>query len=133
MQEERFEWEDGRVISDVDLPLFTEHVALIEFKRYRSYKFGSPNDKALSGHPLYSRGLRAYGAFEVNGSSWIRELERMNSVHPRHSSERFKVLHHYVFTFHDSTFECVAEGYEIAQREQSVLALMPEMQRRLSR
>jgi hypothetical protein len=34
----------------------------------------------------------------------------MNSVHYRHDPERFRVLNHYILSFHDSTFECVAEG-----------------------
>jgi hypothetical protein len=72
--------------------------------------FGSPNDEAFHGHPLAERGLGPYGAYRVEDSSWIRRLERMNSVHPRHDPERFRALTHCVLSFHDSTFECVAEG-----------------------
>jgi hypothetical protein len=130
MEGESYEW-DGRVLSDADLAMFVEYVALIEFERYRSYTFGSPNDEAISGHPLYGRGLRPYSAFEVKGSSWVRQLERMNSVHLHHNPEWFKALHHYVFTFHDSMFECVAAGYKITEREGAIAELMPEMQSRL--
>jgi hypothetical protein len=35
----------------------------------------------------------------------------MNSVHPRHRPEHFKSYRHFVLAFHDSTFECIAEGY----------------------
>jgi hypothetical protein len=35
----------------------------------------------------------------------------MNSVHPYHRPEAFADLHHYVFAFHDSTFECIARGF----------------------
>lgn len=125
------EWEEGRVIHDADLPLLRPHFALIEFKRCYSYMFGWPNDEALNGHPLYERGLRAYSAFEVKESSWIRQLERMNSVHPVHNPERFSVLNHYVFTFHDSMFECVAQGIVISQHDQSPPELLLEMQRRI--
>src|ERR1700693_5350815 len=59
-------------------------VALAEFAKPDATVFGAPNDEAFAGHPLASRGLRPYGAFEVQQSSWIRALERMNSVHPRH-------------------------------------------------
>jgi len=31
-------------------------------------------------------------------------------VHDRHSPARYSALRHFIFTFHDSTFECVAEG-----------------------
>lgn len=132
IEDEPHEW-DGRVLTDADLATFVEHVALVEFERYRSYTFGSPNDEAISGHPLYGRGLRPYGAFEVKGSSWIRQLERMNSVHPRHNPEWFKALNHYIFAFHDSTFECVAGGYKVTEREGTIAELIPEMQSRLSR
>ena len=37
----------------------------------------------------------------------------MNSVHKRHSFSAFDELVHYIFTFQDSTFECVARSYEI--------------------
>ena len=85
-------------------------LALLRFMNPRAHYFGSPNDEALRGHPLYLRGLRPYGIFEVEGSSWIRSLERMNSVHPRHRSEAFQGLRHFILTFHDSCFECVARA-----------------------
>jgi hypothetical protein len=129
---EPYKW-DGRVLSDDDLAMFVERVAFVEFESYRSYMFGFPNDEAISGHPLYGRGLRPYGAFEVKGSSWVRQLERMNSVHPRYDPERFKALHHYVFAFHDSMLECVARGYKITERKGTIAELMPEMQSRLYR
>ena len=132
IQEKPYEF-DRRILSDADLAMFVEHVAVVEFEMYRSYMFGSPNDEAINGHPLYDRGLEPYSSFEVKGSSWIRQLERMNSVHPRHSPERFKVLHHYIFAFHDSIFECVAERYKITEHEGTIAELMPEMQNRLSR
>ena len=91
----------------------------------------SRDDEALHGHPLYDRGLRRYGAYELRHSSWVRALERMNRVHPRHSPERFARLRHYVFTFHDSTFECVAEGLQVAEHPGPLRRLLVEMQRRL--
>jgi len=36
----------------------------------------------------------------------------MNSVHQYHDPKRFEVKIHYIFTFHNSTFECVAESLE---------------------
>lgn len=72
----------------------------------------APNDEAFEGHPLASRGLKPYSVFEVKNSSWIRRLERMNSVHRCHRPEGYKMLRHFVFAFHDTTFECVAQGFE---------------------
>ncbi len=35
----------------------------------------------------------------------------MNAVHPCHRPEHFAGFKHYIFAFHDSTFECIAEGF----------------------
>src|SRR5262249_17748356 len=75
-----------------------------------AHYFGPPNDEALSGHPLYRKGLRHYGVCEVKNSSWVRALERMNRVHPSHHPRMFSRYRHFVFTFHDTTFECIAGG-----------------------
>jgi hypothetical protein len=71
------------------------------------------NDEALQGHPLWGRGLRHSGTYRVESSSLVRKLERMNSVHPQHDPKGFEKRTHFIFTFHDSTFECVAESFEV--------------------
>jgi hypothetical protein len=58
--------------------------------------------------------LTPYGAFRIQNSSWIRQLERMNSVHRYHRPERYAELTHLIFSFHDSTVECVCKSWEIA-------------------
>jgi hypothetical protein len=108
-----------------------EQISLIEFRRSHSFMFGSPNDEAFAGHPLASRGLHPYGAFQIKNSSWIRQLESMNSIHPYHKPERYMRLNHYIFAFHDSTFECVAEGYVASNFEGSLQDVLPEIQKRL--
>jgi hypothetical protein len=87
-----------------------EEIAVVEFQPfYYALSFGPPNDEAFDGHPLATRGLERYGVFEVRFSSWIRDLERMNRVHPSHDPQFFSVFRHFIFTFHDSTLECVAQ------------------------
>ena len=88
-----------------------EPASVVRFERPYAHFFGPPNDEDFSGHPLARRGLHPYGAFEVLDSSWVRALERMNSVHPYHRPEHFAAYRHFVLSFHDSTFECVANGY----------------------
>jgi hypothetical protein len=85
-----------------------DRVALVTFRSARAHFFGPPNDEALAGHPLARRGLDFYDCFEVTDSSWIRRLERANRVHPQHSPELYAGDRHFVITFHDSTFECIA-------------------------
>ena len=41
----------------------------------------------------------------------------MNHVHPQNNRAAFDRLHHYIITFHDSTFECLAESYTFGIRE----------------
>jgi hypothetical protein len=108
-------------------------VACIRFHWPSAHIFGPPNDEAFSGHPLASRGLHPYAVFEVRDSSWIRKLERMNSVHIHHNRERFLAgLRHFVFAFHDSTFECVADGFESELFRGSMRSALSHMVARLS-
>ena len=122
---------DGTTIRVVDHSTLGEPAALIEFLRPAAHLFGPPNDEAFAGHPLAARGLHPYGAFEVRRSSWVRGLERMNRVHPDHKPAHFDRLRHFVFVFHDSTFECVAEGYRASTHDGPLSALLPVMSRRL--
>jgi hypothetical protein len=86
---------------------------LVAFEHAGAHYLGSPNDETLGGHPLRTRGLGYYGVFEVQNSSWIRSLERMNRVHPRHDPGRYQTLRHFIVTFQDKTFECVAEKMSV--------------------
>jgi hypothetical protein len=90
-----------------------ELLAVVSFRPCYSHMFGPPNDEAIAGHPLAARGLSPYGAFRVENSSWLRRLEQMNTVHPDHKPDRFARLNHYIFTFHDSTFECLASEFTV--------------------
>jgi hypothetical protein len=96
--------------------------AVIRFTRPYAHMFGPPNDEALHGHPLANRGLKPYSAFEIRNSSWIRGLERMNSVHAYHDATHFyNGRRHFVFAFHDSMFECVASGYRVTLHHGSLV------------
>ena len=130
IQDTPADW-DGRTIRILTPTSSGEPIALVQFRGYDAYMFGPPNDEAFHGHPLFKRGLHPYGAFEIRRSSWIRQLERMNSVHPYHKPERYSRLKHYVFAFHDSTFECVAEAFEVTIHNGSMKEIMAEMGGRL--
>jgi hypothetical protein len=112
VQESPAAW-DGKSVRVVATDSLGEPAALVRFLRMRATMFGPPNDEAFSGHPLAERGLHPYGAFEITESSWIRQLERMNAVHPCHRPEVFSTHRHFVLAFHDSTFECVANSYAL--------------------
>lgn len=73
-----------------------------------------PNDEARSGHRLWSHGLEdCLWAGEVLDSAWIARMERENRVHPRHSSERFGGLHHFVLLHKEGVCEVVAAGVRV--------------------
>jgi hypothetical protein len=108
-------------------PEFELSLALIEFHLPLVHSLGPPNDETLHGHPLANRGLSHYDAFEVLNSSWILGLDGMNSIHPRHNPNRFASFKHFIFTFHDSTFECIAESFKSAIRHTSMEFVLTEM------
>lgn len=118
---------DGTSVTVVTPESADEAIALIQFVRPYAHFMGPPNDEAFSGHPLASRGLHPYGGFEVAHSSWLRILERRNRVHPYHSASSYADLRHFVLAFHDSTFECIARGYEIQLIRGSVAGVIQSM------
>jgi hypothetical protein len=124
---------NGTALRTLDTHRPGESQALVEFELYQSYMFGAPNDEAFSSHPLAARGLHPYAAFRIDDSSWVRQLERMNSVHPNHNPNKFQELKHFVFAFHDSTFECVAKDFRISEYEGTLESLLPIMLSRLTR
>lgn len=106
---------DATTTNDVEAYLAAKgRHALFTFSHALVHCFGWPNNEVLHAHPLYERGLGFYGVFEVQQSSWIRQLEKGNSIHFNHQAvagwlDRY---HHYIITLHDNTFECVARGYQ---------------------
>ena len=91
--------------------------AVVQFESALAVHIGSPNDEALHGHPLWTTGLQHYAFQEVMGSDWAAELERRNRCHPMHDASRYRSLRHFILTFHDVTFECVAEGFMLTRRD----------------
>jgi hypothetical protein len=106
-------------------------LALVEFEWCLSAKLGGPNDEVFSGHPLAGRGLAAYTAQRVVNSRWLEELDTINSVHPRYSQETWRDLQHYIFWFHDTTFECLAESFKVEVHRIRMSDLLHQMVERL--
>ena len=70
-------------------------------------KFGAPSDHSISRHALYGKGLKYYSVGEVHNSKWYSELFP-------NSDPKKTELRHLIFTFHDSTFECLARDIEFS-------------------
>ncbi|MEO2078277.1 MAG: hypothetical protein ABGX20_23355 [Bacillus sp. (in: firmicutes)] len=114
---------------EIDFKSNIDPLAIITFRFCKSTMFGPPNDEAFRGHPLSSRGLEPYSAFIVKDSSWLRRLIKMNEVHPYHNLKLFEGYKHFILSFHDSTFECIAQDFEVeivAETFSNAIALMKE-------
>jgi hypothetical protein len=108
-----------------------ERLAVVTFKSCDGHRFGGPNDEVALGHPLHGRGLRWYDAHLVHNSMWLAQEEATNSVHPRYNPQKWRNLKHYLLCFHDSTFECLAESYEIEVVEASFRDALLDAARRV--
>ena len=97
------------------------------FQNRRIIKFGSPNEVSLNGHRYYHLGLEAYGIFDVKESEWIEELKTTSQFHPRFNEDSYNNLKHYIFCFHDSTLECIAEGFSFEVVEGEIKDLLPSI------
>jgi hypothetical protein len=117
-------WNHVKVID----PSTSEHElwAIIEFHSCASVRFGAPNDEAVHGHPLWEKGLELYAAHEVHNSPWLEEHIRINAVHPQHSEEPWRRLHHYMLLFHDEMLECLALGFTARLARTNLAAAMTE-------
>jgi hypothetical protein len=103
-----------------DIENTSDEIAVATFYNTRSHSFGAPNDEALHGHPLYHLGLTPYSFAEVLNSEWIESIRNENRIHPHHTDALFDALRHFIITFHDSTFEILAESYSVCMAPSSL-------------
>jgi hypothetical protein len=90
-------------------------------------KFGYPGQGALSGHPLYDRGLNGYGLYEVLDSSWTRLLAEQDKISsPKESWPPFPVRH-FVATFTDAIFECLCGSVRGRATNMSVAEILEQL------
>jgi len=89
-----------------------DKVAVVVFNHCFSFKMSMPDENTISRHPLALRGLLAYASHLVEKSRWITELEARYKVISNFSRDG-RVYQHYIFTFHDRTFECISSGYSV--------------------
>ena len=79
---------------------------------------GDPNDEGLSGHRLYSRGLRdLMWLGVVDQSELVNTLEKRNSVYPLHDPARFGQLVHHILLLKECAIEVVARELSVKRLE----------------
>lgn len=90
-----------------------EAIVQVQFMGCFNTRFGAPNEEVMHGHPLYGKGIDYYEAQIVHNSKWLAEIEAINRVHAQYNPDRWRRLNHYLFWFHDDTFECLANSFEV--------------------
>jgi len=125
------DWDGTYITVQEPTNVNADPMALVEFQRCASAKLGSPNDEVLHGHPLHGKGLDGYTAQIVRNSKWLAELESINKVHSGYNSDRWRGLKHFVFWFHDSTFECIAEGYKVEVLHETLAQILARVYDRM--
>lgn len=120
-------WDGSYVTIKSPADAQAEPLALVEFERCISARLGAPNDEVFTGHPLNGKGLEAYRAQRVVNSRWLTEIEKINSVHDRYRPDSWRDLNHFIFWFHDSTFECIARSYKVETYQVSMKDLLKVM------
>ena len=98
--------------------------SVVRFTQCHASHFGLPNENAFASHPIAGLGLRPCGAFEVENSSWVHELQLRHSGHAHGDAEFLQHLRHWVWTFHDSVLECAATGYVVEDAPADLLSRM---------
>jgi len=84
-----------------------ENVTVV-FSAPLSTYVGPPNDETLACHPLIPLGLLSYDTYRVRNSSWIANLAQLTDARLYHEPADLSRYSHYVLTFHDCVFECIA-------------------------
>lgn len=99
--------------------IYDAGVLTLEFKQCLKYTFGMPGNESMYGHPYSKLGMQACSFYELRNSDLIESLREIDKIHPFYNSERWKMYKHYILTFHDNMFECVARGFEIIEEKTS--------------
>jgi hypothetical protein len=98
---------------DGDVSIDFGQIKLV-FNICRILKCGYPNEEIYMHYDYYTQGsMRKYLLYEIMDSDWIKDLYKMNKVHPRHSEKIFEKDRHFIILFEDEVFECIASNYSI--------------------
>jgi hypothetical protein len=104
--------------------------AVIEFEGCYLTRFGYPDDEARWGIPRYE-GL-SYGIYEVMNSSWVAEVVQLNR-HAFPQTQDETDSRHFLFTFHDDTFECLTREMKVEVCDEPYGAIFDRIKRHIVR
>ncbi len=86
--------------------------AICVFDHCFEFRMGMPSEDWMTKSSLFSYGVEAFGAYWIDNSPWLAELQARYGVITDFSIEGRK-YRHYVFSFHDRCFECISSGLEV--------------------
>lgn len=115
----------GESNNAVDMPqernvIYDSGIFALRFDECLKYVFGIPGTETIQGHPYYKLGMRSCSFYELRNSDMIQSLQEMAKVHPYYNPEKWKAYKHYILTFHDNMFECIAKGFEVREENSSI-------------
>ncbi len=93
--------------------IYDSGVVVFKFDKYIKYTFGMPGNETIQGHPYSKLGIKSYSFYELKNSDFIKELQNIDKIHPYYNQEKWYKYKHYILTFHDNMFECIAQGFTI--------------------
>jgi hypothetical protein len=89
-------------------------VVVVEFRGWKYFSGGGPNDEAQHNHPAFRHGAQWYSAWEILNSP---EIERVGDLTHKDGKKRPRSQkdesRHFVFAFKEDTFDCFADGYHV--------------------
>ncbi|MBK7988192.1 MAG: hypothetical protein IPK11_15040 [Ignavibacteria bacterium] len=91
-----------------------------------------PGNETIQGHPYRALGLESHSFYELTKSDLIENLKKISSIHPNYKDSQWLSDRHYILTFHDSMFECIAQDFEIREENTSLYDQATEMLSELS-
>jgi hypothetical protein len=102
--------------------------AVVEFDSCSITKFGYPNDEARSAIPRLT-GV-SYDFYEVIDSEWRSEINHLNRFGFPNLPDLLEDRH-FLITFHDSTFECLASGMHVTLTAEPLSKVIAELSTRI--
>ena|SRR5690606_5599087 len=86
---------------------------IMKFDLYLKYNFGIPNNESLYHHPYNKLGIESYSFYELKQSPLLEEMKSIEKQHPYYNENNWLGYKHFIITFHDSMFECIAKDYKL--------------------
>lgn len=100
--------------------IYDSVIVVLNFERYIKYTFGMPGNETIQGHPYSKLGMKSYSFYELRNSDLIERLREVDKMHPYYNPDKWKKYKHYILTFHDNMFECIAHSFTINEKHTSL-------------